>query len=54
MKNWRSRNVLNTELPKKVGTSSGRYEPIQLRCLYRMNSGISVQTNGRIRVVSIT
>ena len=24
MKNWRSRNVLNTELPKNVGTSSGR------------------------------
>ena len=44
----------DTELPKKVGTSSGRYEPIQFTCLYRMNSGISVQMKGRIRVISIT
>ena len=54
MKNWRSRNVLNTELPKNVGTSRGRYEPTQLKCLYRMNSGISVQMKGRSRVASIT
>ena len=53
MKNWRSRNVLKTELPKNVGTSSGRYESIQPKRLYRMNSGIRVQTNGSIRVISI-
>ena len=54
MKNWRSRNVLNTELPKNVGTSRGRYVPIQPNRLYMTNSGISVQMNGRISVISIT
>ena len=54
MKNCLSRNVLKTELPRKVGTSSGRYVPIQPKSLYMTNSGISVQTNGRISVISIT
>ena len=54
MKNWRSRKVLKTELPRNVGIINGRYQPTMWNCLYMVKSGISVAKNGIKRVPTIT